>query len=458
MSETTFRPRLLVADDSPAQRQSVRAELEGLDIEIAEAENGIVALKMVNRFRPDLVTLDIEMPTLNGYRVLDQLRSNEPTMTLPVIMISGRPSEAERLRALEAGAIEYFSKPFPRGELSQLVSDVLRRIEANRETSIYCIDAAENVRLQIESRIKTHGYRCRSFADAPALISALAEETCDIVLLDLHLPAQATYQVLDYLKREPRHMVTGVIGLTRCGVRKDLIHAFQLGVQDFIRKPFYGEELLARLDHLMSVKRFQSNLERIAAIDPLTALPNRGELNRRMDIEVARAVRDQTCLGILMVDIDHFKRVNDELGHPAGDRVLSAVAKTLRDELRLTDVIGRYGGEEFVLVLPKASEAGMQLLGERLRRAVEDLRVDVGDQHVGVTVSIGGCVWSPDEVRQQLSRDKLVQPADAELYRAKHAGRNCVLVVARGEPDGVAESSQLMERHAPNSALFAKLG
>jgi diguanylate cyclase (GGDEF)-like protein len=437
MSEAGFRPRVLVADDSAVQRACVRDELKSLNVEIAEAEDGIAALKMTNRFRPDLITLDIEMPVLNGYRVLDQLRSQEPTMTLPVIMISGRPSEAERLRALEAGAIEYFTKPFPRGELSVLVADVLARLAANRETRIYCIDSAENVRRQIAIRIQTHGYQCRTFADTPELIAALGEASCDVVLLDLHLPAQATYQVLDHLKREPRHQSTAVIGLTRCGVRKDLVNAFQLGVQDFIRKPFYGEELLARIDHLMEVKRFQSNLERIAAVDPLTALPNRGELNRRFDIEVARALRDKNQLGLLMVDIDHFKRINDSKGHPCGDRVLSSVARVLSDELRLTDVIGRYGGEEFLIVLPNAMPAGMLQLAERLRRAVENLRVEFGGEFLGVTVSVGGCLWRDQELAQKASRDTLVQPADSALYRAKNAGRNRVCF-AESVPESVS--------------------
>jgi two-component system cell cycle response regulator len=424
-----FEARILVVDDSAAQRQCVQTELASLGVEIAEASNGIEALRMVHQWKPDLVTLDIEMPTLNGYRVLDQLRAQEPTMTLPVIMISGRPSEAERLRALEAGAFEYFNKPFPRGELRELVADVLSRIEANRETTIYCVESAENVRAQIASRLRTHGYRALSFANAGEVLDALGQETCDVLLLDLHLPDQGTYQVLDHLRREPRHLATAPIGLTRSGVRKDLVNAFQLGVADFLRKPFFGEELLARVDRLMTVKRMQSNLERIAAIDPLTELPNRGELNRRFDVEVARAMRDQTKLGIMMVDIDHFKQVNDQFGHPAGDRVLHAVAQCLRNELRLTDVVGRYGGEEFLLALPNAERSGAELLAERLRRAVEALVIDVGaGETLRVTISVGAAVWSHRDLGRGVSRDSLVQPADAELYRAKNGGRNRVSV------------------------------
>jgi diguanylate cyclase (GGDEF)-like protein len=200
-------------------------------------------------------------------------------------------------------------------------------------------------------------------------------------------------------------------------------------VADFLRKPFFGEELLARVDRLMTVKRMQSNLERIAAIDPLTELPNRGELNRRFDVEVARAMRDQTKLGIMMVDIDHFKQVNDQFGHPAGDRVLHAVAQCLRNELRLTDVVGRYGGEEFLLALPNAERSGAELLAERLRRAVEALVIDVGaGETLRVTISVGAAVWSHRDLGRGVSRDSLVQPADAELYRAKNGGRNRVSV------------------------------
>jgi diguanylate cyclase (GGDEF)-like protein len=129
-----------------------------------------------------------------------------------------------------------------------------------------------------------------------------------------------------------------------------------------------------------------------------------------------------------MVDIDRFKRVNDELGHPAGDKVLHAVAQCLQNELRVTDVIGRYGGEEFLLVAPNAQRAGVEQLGERLRSAVERLRIPLGDRELTVTVSVGGTVWSHRDLGPGSSRDKLVQPADAELYRAKNDGRNRVSV------------------------------
>jgi two-component system cell cycle response regulator len=445
MSTNEFNLRVLVADDSAAQRACVRQELQTLGLEVAEASNGIEALRLVHSFKPDLVTLDIEMPTLNGYRVLDQLRAQEPTMTLPVIMVSGRPSEAERLRSLEAGAFAYFTKPFPKGELCKLVSELLARVEANRETTIYCVEPDEDMRAQIAARLKTHGYRCHCYASATDLLTALGDASCDVLLLDLHLPHRETYQILDYLKQEPRHLATAPIGLTRFGDRKDIVNAFQMGVADFIRKPFYGEELLARVEHLLHVKRTQSHLERIAAVDPLTELPNRGELNRHFDIEVARALRDQTSLGILMIDIDHFKRVNDERGHPAGDRVLHAVAQCLRNELRVTDVIGRYGGEEFSVVLPNAKLSGVEHLAERLRRAVENLPIDLGKDEVAVTVSIGGALWSYRDLAVGFSRDALVQPADAALYRAKHGGRNQVRVSGR---DADADE------RAPESSAF----
>lgn len=165
-------------------------------------------------------------------------------------------------------------------------------------------------------------------------------------------------------------------------------------------------------------------LQRLAALDPLTGIYNRRFGMGRLHEEFSRAVRATAPLGLMMFDIDYFKKVNDTYGHLAGDRVLVAVAKTARSAVREGDVLMRYGGEEFLIILPAASKENTRTVGERLRRKVEDTVLSEGDQTVRVTISVGVTAYpEPDAANEQ----ELVKRADEALYRAKESGRNRVV-------------------------------
>jgi diguanylate cyclase (GGDEF)-like protein len=174
-------------------------------------------------------------------------------------------------------------------------------------------------------------------------------------------------------------------------------------------------------------------LERESLTDPLTAVFNRRYLDRRLDEEVARARRYGLPLAVLMIDIDHFKQVNDRHGHQAGDQVLIAVAQLLAGGLRESDVLSRYGGEEFLIISPQTRRSGAAGLAERLRKRIESHGINVideagGTREIRVTVSIGVSALDDGTDRSE----KIVQAADANLYRAKHEGRNRVIA---GEPE-----------------------
>ncbi len=171
-------------------------------------------------------------------------------------------------------------------------------------------------------------------------------------------------------------------------------------------------------------------LQRLAALDSLTGIYNRRFGLGRLREEFGRAVRAQTPLGVLMLDIDHFKAINDTYGHLAGDRLLKAVAAIARSSLREGDVLLRYGGEEFAAVLPAASAADLRALGERLRRAVEDFSLAEGEKTVHVTVSVGGAAYPDPTIDNE---DTLIRLADEALYRAKDGGRNRVEVTSESE-------------------------
>jgi len=166
-------------------------------------------------------------------------------------------------------------------------------------------------------------------------------------------------------------------------------------------------------------------LQRLAALDPLTGLYNRRFGMGRLHEEFGRSVRAKTPIGLLMLDIDHFKAVNDTYGHLVGDRLLKSVSSIMRSSLREGDVLVRYGGEEFLAVLPAASSEDLLMVGERVRRQVEDLVLQESEKQVKVTISIGGCSAPHHQVSKE---EDLISKADAALYRAKNGGRNQVVV------------------------------
>jgi len=418
-----YQPHILVVDDSALLRRQVLAEFDDLNASTVEAEDGISAIAKIHQHKPDLITLDIEMPKMDGYGVCRMLSSNAATLGIPVIMISSKPSDEERLHALEAGAVEYFVKPFEPGTLKRLAQTLLGRVRANRDKHILSVSNERELRLMLDASLRRNGYQHECFEQPAQLLQALREKPCNLLLLDFRLPGHGAYQVLDALKTYGSPS-TKVIALASMSARRDLVNAFYAGASDFVRVPFFTEELLARVERQLYVQNEESTLRDLATVDALTRVANRGELMRRAAIEVSRAVTEGTPLGVLLVDIDHFKRVNDELGHAVGDDVLRAVAQELRSRVRDTDFVGRYGGEEFVALLPGASNESLRAVAERLREAVERLSVNAPGETVHVTVSIGGQSWHPEGLPPNIEFASLVHGADKALYQAKEEGRN----------------------------------
>lgn len=428
-ARTTIEPslppralRVLVVDDSESQRRAVRQELSDMNVEVFEATSGIVALQKAHQIAIDLVTLDIEMSDFDGYRVLRQLRARERTRATKVIMISGRPNESERFRAEQEGAVAYFAKPFAPGTLRALVDDILTRVSNHRKTRVAGLVAEGDLGDNLSRMVSAQGYRYSGVADVAEL--ARSTTPCQVLLLDLDLPKQGAYRALDELRGLAEHQRPHVLGVLSHFVPADLAHAFDRGLSDFVRVPFHPEELIARIEHLVSLRREADALRDLGTTDALTGLPNRAHLERDAARVQGEAMRAGSDVGVVMVDVDHFKRLNDTYGHPFGDVVLREVGRCLRQCLRGNDLVGRYGGEEFLLLVPNATPEGMQIVAERLRSGVEAIALEHGGAPVRVTASLGTCIWSARALGAAASLGELVEPADAALYEAKRSGRN----------------------------------
>jgi diguanylate cyclase (GGDEF)-like protein len=259
----------------------------------------------------------------------------------------------------------------------------------------------------------------------------LMSEPVDVVLCDLEMPGLDGEKLLRVKASNETYGGVPFIFLTASTDMDRRARLLLAGACDVIVKPFHAADLVARLRLHLKVKRLQDELmvknetlARLSTVDVLTGLRTRRYLNELLAIEFLRARRYGNALGLLMADLDHFKRVNDRFGHQAGDSVLEGVAGCLLESLRATDTAGRYGGEELMVVLPQNDAAGAAVLAERWRDAVQKRRFKSTDgRGIHVTLSIGVAAYDADVASPQ----DLVARADRALYRAKEAGRNRVV-------------------------------
>lgn len=293
--------------------------------------------------------------------------------------------------------------------------------------SILVIDDSPEVHTLLDERLSEEGWQLYHALDGTEGLRLAKTLRPDLILLDMFLAHESGLDVCKALQAEPVTAHVPVLFISSSAEVEDKVRAFDLGAVDYLVKPFAFEELLARLRSALRTKRYQDMLAERAHIDALTGMWNRAHFDARLQAEVAGARRYGRRLSLLMLDLDHFKNVNDRFGHPFGDHVLQGVGDRLLRASRGSDVPCRYGGEEFGIILTDTSGDSALLVAERLREGIASLEFHAKGKRVPVTVSIG--VASPDYLEQgaNVTSERLVAEADAALYAAKRAGRNCVV-------------------------------
>lgn len=299
-------------------------------------------------------------------------------------------------------------------------------------TSILIIDDSPAARAELRGVLEACG-RYEGILEARDGIEGLRvllAEPVDAVICDLEMPGLDGEKLLAAQRGRAGGEEMPFLFLTAQRDPERMARLLRAGACDIVQKPFHPAELLARLEIHVRLRRLQAELReknatlaRLSTTDPVTGLRNRRYVTEFLSLESLRATRYHTPLSVMMLDIDHFKRVNDGHGHRVGDAVLQVLADTLRSTLRATDLAGRYGGEEFLVVLPQTDLAGAGALAERVREAIEATEIEVGgDGALSVTVSVGIAEFGAGGE----GVDALVERADAALYAAKDAGRNRV--------------------------------
>ena len=279
-------------------------------------------------------------------------------------------------------------------------------------------------RLVLAATLKKLGHEVVPVTNGQQAWERLQREHFSLVVSDWMMPDMNGLELCRLIRSKRQMTYTYIILLTALGGKTNFLDGMDAGADDFITKPFDAEQLAARLRVAERILDLHETLRTHAMHDALTGLFNRAAILNSLSEELDRAAREKKQVAVVLSDVDHFKRVNDTFGHPAGDAVLREVAARLRSSMRSYDRIGRYGGEEFLLVLPGCSHADAVNVANRIRRTVEVRPIDVGAQNITVTVSMGVALSCPENAQI----DALIQDADAALYRAKEGGRNRVEV------------------------------
>lgn len=288
---------------------------------------------------------------------------------------------------------------------------------------VVLIDDSQDVHRLLTVRLRSEPIDLKCFSTGAEALAAFEELKPSLVLLDLDMPDMDGFAVLRAIKAIPALTNMPVLILSGLTGADDKVAAFDLGANDYVTKPFDMSELRARVRSALRMSRLVRLLAERAEVDGMTGLANRAAFNRRWAQSVSEAQRYGKKLTLAVLDIDHFKKINDTYGHPAGDEVIQGFANTINGSIRESDTACRYGGEEFCVIMPETGPEEAKIMAERIREAMQESVWNKHPEHK-VTVSIG---LAGSDGGAAITPDAWLERADKALYNAKNGGRNRVV-------------------------------
>jgi two-component system cell cycle response regulator len=437
---------ILVVDDAPENRTLLSRILSKDGYSVRTANNGAEAIQTALESPPDLILLDISMPVMDGIDACAQLKLDERTRDIPVIFISAMDDIENKMNAFGAGGVDYILKPFNIKEIRARLNTHLGILRLRTQLQAANLELAERLEELTRSQQLLHererkldafvkampnlsfiydqdGRYLEILANETNLLRALPEDMKGRLLSDL-MPPQEAKLMLDAIHRAIETGQTQVVEYKIAVLAGDE-HWFE-GRIALMEKDDAGQSKVVFIAVEISERvRLYQEVQRLAIHDPLTGCFNRRHFLILTSQELDRSLRYKRPLSLLMLDIDHFKDFNDSYGHPIGDQILCALVDICQSQMRNVDIVGRYGGEEFLILVPETSIEGARKMAERLRTKIEKTKVDTPAGILSLTISVG-VASIETELEQEQTVDSLIKRADQAVYAAKAAGRNCV--------------------------------
>jgi two-component system cell cycle response regulator len=450
--------RILVVDDIEANVKLLEARLTAEYYEVLTASDGPTALALAASEKPDIVLLDVMMPGMDGFEVCRRLKDDPITRHIPVVLVTALDGRSDRITGLEAGADDFLTKPiddvmlFARvrslTRLKQVLDELRAREASGRRIGVIAGAAArlggtggrvlvldDNERQQ-QRLMAELSVEHRPVAETdPEKAHLTARGPLDLIIVNAGARSFDGLRFAANIRSDEATRHLPILAILDPDERPRLVKALEIGVNDLLTKPIDPQEMAARVRTQIRRKRYtdflRDNLDHsleLAVTDQLTGLHNRRYMEGQLGALVKRAAHGGDPVSALMIDIDHFKKINDNFGHDIGDEVLREFAIRLASNVRAIDLPCRYGGEEFTVIMPGARLQDAERVAERIRLHVagSPFRVAHGGELLTVTISVGVATT----LGETDTPDALLKRADEAVYEAKAAGRNHVIARA----------------------------
>lgn len=428
LPESEHRLIFVVDDDtSLAREQCLQYELHGY--QVREFHDFVGLKDAVRKDRPKAIIMDVIFPAgdLAGIQEIADLRQGFDNFP-PVIFVSQREDLEARLASVRAGAAAYYTKPLDLAGVIETL-DRLTTYDQGEPYRVLVVDDDESLAYHNALILQRAGMETRVLTDPAHILELLADFQPELILMDLYMPMCTGIELAAVIRQQEAYVGTPIVFFS---VETDIakhLDAMRAGGDDFLIKPITPDHLLATVEARVRRARILTSL---MVRDGLTGLLNHTSIEEHLIRELGLQLRQGGELSYAMIDLDHFKQVNDQYGHAAGDRVIRGLSRLLRQRFRQTDLLGRYGGEEFVVVLPATDEKLAARLLNEVREAFPNIRFSEGEKQFSVTFSAGVASAPPFNDAVTLQGE-----ADRALYRAKQAGRNQVCIAEKHQKSNV---------------------
>lgn len=453
--------RVLIVDDIATNIKVLEAKLTHEYFSVVTATSGQQAIDICEQGACDLVLLDVMMPEMDGFETCQLLKGNPKTQHIPVIMLTALDSPSDRARGLEAGADDFLTKPADDMQLFARVRSLVRLktltdelreramsgqsigLEETfsqsfnmhpRDGKILLVDNNPRSAERLQQFI-SRDHNLRIITDPNDALYAISEGSYELVIVSMSMEGENDpLRLCSQIRTLEKTRTLPILLVADEDNKSKVVKALDLGVNDYIMRPVERTELEARVRTQIRRHRYAEELREdlntamaLVITDDLTGLYNRRYFERHLSLLIEKARSTSTHLSLMMMDIDLFKVVNDRFGHGAGDQVLKEFSRRLQSNIRGMDFACRFGGEEFVIMLPDTDINFAKMSAERLCRSIAEVGFDVGiGEKIKVTASIG--VASLENLTD--TPETLLRRADIALYKAKDMGRNQVVIDA----------------------------